>query len=63
MRRWTNTTTIKYSNAVVNANKAFESMMKAILEELKITFDPKANAAKLIQVLFEEEVIPPNLEF
>lgn len=52
----------KYSNAIVSANKAFESMMKAVLQELKIPFDHKANAAKLIGVLFAQQVIPSNLQ-
>jgi hypothetical protein len=51
-----------YSNAVFSANKAFESMMKATLQELGIHFDPKAPAAKLIDVLFDQQVVPSNLQ-
>ena len=52
----------KYSNAITSANKAFESMMKAVLQELKITFNPKDPAKKLIGVLFDQQVVPSNLQ-
>jgi len=47
-----------FDGAVTLANKAFESTMKAVLQELQHPFDPTWPASKLISALVDADVIP-----
>ena len=47
-----------FDGAVTLANKAFESTMKAILQELQYPFDQNWAASKLISALADADVIP-----
>jgi hypothetical protein len=46
-----------------DALKAFESTMKSILDERKWAYEKdKDTASKLIQILFQHELLPPMLQ-
>lgn len=51
----------EYDNAINEAQKAFESTMKAILQELGISFNPSWQAGKLIDASIKADVIPKSL--
>lgn len=48
--------------AVTEALKAFESVMKTICKRMSWEVNPNATAAKLIKTLFENELIPSSLQ-
>ena len=53
----------KFKDAILNAGKAFESVMKSICKQLKFSFDEqKDDAKKLIQILRENSFFPAYLE-
>ncbi len=53
----------RYKEAVVDALKAFESTMKSILDERKWQYDiDKDPASRLVQILFEHQLIPSMLQ-
>jgi len=51
-----------YSNAIVVANNAFESTMKAICDARKWRYGDRATASPLIEILFNNELIPRYLQ-
>lgn len=51
----------RYKEAIVDSLKAFESTMKTILQRRRWPFDANASAQKLIQVVFEKELLPTYL--
>lgn len=52
-----------YKDAIVNAGKAFESVMKSICKHMKYPYnDQKDEAKKLIQILKDNEFFPTYLE-
>ena len=51
-----------YENAILWANRAFESTMKSVLEKLGFYYDKDDSAKKLIGRLFENELVFPSLE-
>lgn len=53
----------RYKNAMDDALKAFESVMKAICDEQSWAYDrEKANAGTLINIIFEKKLIPSELQ-
>jgi hypothetical protein len=53
----------KYKEAVTEALKAFESTMKSIIDERKWSYDKdKDTSIKLIQILFDKQLIPSMLQ-
>lgn len=52
----------KYKESMVEALKAFESTMKSICVEKRWKYNSTDTAAKLIDVLFKEELIPQYLQ-
>jgi Domain of unknown function (DUF7014)/AbiJ N-terminal domain 4 len=53
----------RYKEAVADALKAFESTMKSILDERKWAYEKeKDTASKLIQILFQHELLPAMLQ-
>lgn len=53
----------KFKDAILNAGKCFESVMKSICKQLKFSFDEqKDDAKKLIQILRENNFFPTYLE-
>ncbi len=53
----------RYKEAVADALKAFESTMKSILDERKWAYEKeKDTASKLIQILFQRELLPAMLQ-
>ena len=52
-----------YKDAILNAGKAFESVMKSICKHMKYPYnDQKDDAKKLIQILRDNEFFPTYLE-
>jgi hypothetical protein len=51
-----------YENAILWANRAFESTMKTVLEKLDFYYNKDDSAKKLIGRLFENELVFPSLE-
>jgi len=52
----------EYKDAILNANKAFESTMKAVSSKLRIHFNETDTAKTLIDNLFKSGIILPSLE-
>jgi AbiJ-like protein/uncharacterized protein DUF7014 len=52
----------RHKEAVTEALKSFESTMKAICVARKWAHPPTATAKDLIRILFENQIIPPELE-
>jgi hypothetical protein len=52
----------RHKEAVTEALKSFESTMKAICVARKWAHPPTATARDLIRILFENQIIPPELE-
>jgi len=52
----------RYPEAITEANKAFESTMKAICVKRKWPFNPSATAKPLLQVLLSNGLISPELQ-
>ena len=48
--------------AITSAGSAFESTMKTICDRRKWNYDPKATASKLIEVLYDNEIIPSEMK-
>lgn len=51
-----------YKNCLVECGKAFESVLKSICQHRGWTFDPKATASKLIDLVLAKELIPGYLQ-
>ena len=51
-----------YSGAIYEANKAYESTMKSILTELNISFEEKYAAARLVGLLYENQLLSPIMQ-
>lgn len=53
----------KYKEAIVDAQKAFESTMKTICDECTWSYDPqKDSSQKLIKIMFDNELFPSYLQ-
>ena len=52
---------MKYKEAIVDALKAFESVMKTICDKCKWSYS-KGTASELIKVVFENELVPQYLQ-
>ena len=52
----------RYSEAIVEAEKAFESTMKVICDRRAWPYPPGATAVQLVQVCFAEELIPQMMQ-
>lgn len=48
--------------AIAEASKAFESTMKTICERRNWDCPPDATASKLISILFDKELVPPQMQ-
>ena len=51
-----------YREAIGQALNAFESTMKVICDERRLTYGHKDTASKLIEKLFDDDFIPPELQ-
>ena len=51
-----------YKDAIVNASNAFESTMKTICDARGWTDSPSATSSKLIKILFDNNLVPPEMK-
>ena len=51
-----------YKDAIVNASNAFESTMKTICDIRRWTYPPNSTTTKLIDVLFDNNLISPEMK-